>query len=162
MGNTLSELRTRLTQQFAKGGVRVPGSAGQQDPAPRVSGGYTIVELLVAIVVGGILLTSMSTIISNYLHLNPMVRALVLANSYVEAKVEALRNVGFNTLADGTTDISAELPANLNAPRTGNLEISSPSSGLKKIEISLSYNDQGTTRTYAYTTYIGELGVGKP
>lgn len=161
IANTLSELRTQLSQQFAKSSSGVAGSADQRRATARRPGGYTIVELITAIAVGGFFLTSLSILVSNSLHLGQKVESVVLANAYVEGKVESLRNLGYSTLNDGTTDISGELPAELNSPKSASLEVSSPQDGLKQVEITVSYNDQGTTKTYGYTTYIGELGVGK-
>lgn len=123
--------------------------------------GFTLVELLVAIVVGAIFAGSANLIIVQHTHLAQRGRDLVLANSYVESKVEELRSVGFGGLSNGTTDITNELPSDLKAPHTASLAITSQSTAIKKVVISLTYNDQGSTRNYSYTTYVGELGVGQ-
>lgn len=123
--------------------------------------GFTIVELIVAIVVGTILITSAILLMTSTERLSQRQRDLTAANSFVEQKVEALRSAGFLGLNDGTTDITSELPAELNSPRDGSLQISTAGGGLKKVDITLIYNDQGTNRTYSYTTYVGELGVGQ-
>lgn len=123
--------------------------------------GFTIVELLVSIAVGAIVIASLSQVVSSYLHVAQRGRYLNLANSYAEAKAEALRNEGYNSLNPGTSDVSSELPSQLPRSRTASLTISSPSSGLKQAALTISYKDQGQTNTYSYTTYIGELGVGQ-
>ena len=123
--------------------------------------GFMTVELVVAIVVGGIIFASAGVAITNYSHLSGRGQNLVLANSFVEGKVESLRNIGYNGLNSGTTDISSELPAGLQGPKSATLEISEPSQGLKQANISISYSDQGTNRSYSYRTYVGELGVGQ-
>lgn len=123
--------------------------------------GFTIVELVVTIMVAAIFFLALNVAYTSYVHLGERVKDLTLANSYAESKVESLRNIGFNSLAVGTTTITNELPSDLNAPRSSTLQISSPQTGLKKIDLTIMYNDQGTSRTYAYTTYIGELGVGQ-
>lgn len=123
--------------------------------------GFSTVELIVATILAAIIMASASLIIGNYSHLGTRGRNLVLANSFVEAKVEALRSVGYNGLNNGSTDISNELPAELSTPRSGSLEISAPAAGIKQIDIDVTYSDQGTARTYSYRTYIGELGVGQ-
>ena len=105
-----------------------------------------------------ILLTNVA--VTNYLHLSTRARQLSLANSFVEGEVEALRNQGYNALTDGTTDISSQLPAALQSPKSASVQISSPSGGIKQIDITVTYNDQ-VSRSYSYTTYIGELGVGQ-
>jgi prepilin-type N-terminal cleavage/methylation domain-containing protein len=123
--------------------------------------GFTIVESIVAMTVGAVLIGSAILVLTSGSRLGQKHRDLVVANAFVEQKAEALRSAGFLSLTDGTTTITDELPTELNSPRSGSLLISTPSSGLKKIDITITYNEQGTSRTYAYTTYIGELGVGQ-
>lgn len=125
------------------------------------SAGFTIVELLVSIAVGAIVIASLNQLVDGYLHVSQRGRYLSLANSFVEGKVEALRNTGFNSINPGTTDLSAELPAGLPPYRSASLQVTTPSSGLKQVDISVTYQDQGLTNSYSYTSYIGELGVGQ-
>ena len=123
--------------------------------------GFTTVELITATIIAAIVVASASLIIGNYSHLSGKGRNLILSNSFVEAKAEALRSIGYNGLSDSATDISNELPAELATPRSASLQISAPGAGLKQIDITVTYSDQGTPRTYSYRTYIGELGVGQ-
>ncbi|HLB66368.1 MAG TPA: prepilin-type N-terminal cleavage/methylation domain-containing protein [Candidatus Saccharimonadales bacterium] len=123
--------------------------------------GFTLVELLMAIIVGAIFAGGANLIIVQQSHLSQRGRDLVLANSFVEGKIESLRSIGFGGLNTGSTDITTELPDDLKAPHSGSLEITNFSSSIKKAVLSLTYNDQGSARSYSYTTYIGELGVGQ-
>jgi prepilin-type N-terminal cleavage/methylation domain-containing protein len=123
--------------------------------------GFTIVELLVSMIVGAVIVGALSVITINNTHLSQRGRDVVLANAFAEAKVEALRSAGYVSLTDGTTNITAELPSDLKAPRSGSQVVTSPSTGLKKIVLNITYNDQGESRTYSYSTMIGELGVGQ-
>lgn len=122
--------------------------------------GFTIAELLIAIVAGSVLVGGIQVATTNYVHLSQKGRNLALTNSYVEGKVESLRNAGYLNLTNGTTDLSSELPAGLASPKSGSMTVTDQGSGLKKIVLSVTYNDKGTNRTYNYTTLIGELGVG--
>ena len=123
--------------------------------------GFTIVELVIAIVVGGVIFATAGVAISNYSHLSGRGQNLVLSNSFAEGKVESLRSISYSGLGTGTTDISGELPAGLQAPKSASLEISEPTQGLKQVDISIAYSDQGANRSYSYRTYVGELGVGQ-
>ena len=123
--------------------------------------GFTIVELLVCIAVAAIVIGSLSQVVTGFVHLAQRGRYLNLANSYVEAKTEALRNVGYSGLTDGTTNLTGELSSQLPRSRSASMTVSSPSSGLKQIDITINYSDQAQTNSYSYTTYIGELGVGQ-
>lgn len=126
------------------------------------SEGFTTVELITATIIAAIVVASASLIIGNYSHLSGKGRNLILSNSFVEAKAEALRSIGYSGLSDSTTDISNELPAELATPRSASLQISATGgAGLKQIDIAITYSDQGAPRTYSYRTYIGELGVGQ-
>jgi prepilin-type N-terminal cleavage/methylation domain-containing protein len=125
------------------------------------SDGFTIVELLVSIAVAAIVTGSLSQVVTSYVHVAQRGRYMNLANAYAEAKVEALRNTGYNGLSAGTSSLSSELPAQLPPTRSASMTVSSPASGLKQVDITLTYRDQSQTNTLAYTTYIGELGVGQ-
>ena len=118
-------------------------------------------EILVAIAVSVTVLASLNVVVTSFLHVSQRGRYTNLANSYVEGKVEALRNVGFNGITLGTTSLTSELPSQLPPKSTATMTVSTQSAGIDQIDISVSYPDQGQTFTYSYTTYIGELGVGQ-
>jgi hypothetical protein len=110
--------------------------------------------------VGGLFVLSVNTAITNYTYLGQQSKDLILANSFAEGKVEELRNIGYNGLTVGTTDLSSQLPTALNGPRSASLHITNPITGIKQVDISISYTQRGQ-KSYSYTTYIGELGVGQ-
>ena len=123
--------------------------------------GYTLVEILVTIVVGAILVTSISLVVSNQSFLAQRGRDVTIANSYAENKVEEIRSVGYLGLTDGTSNITSELPSELGNPKSATLVISTVTTGIKKAVLTITYNEQGASRTSSYTTLIGELGVGQ-
>ena len=123
--------------------------------------GFTLVELIVSIVVGAVVIASMNQVVNSYIHVGQRGRYLNLANSYIEGKAEALRNIGYNGLSTGTTSLTSELSSQLPPSRSATMTVSTPQTGLKQIDLTISYKDQGQTVSYSYTTYIGELGVGQ-
>jgi prepilin-type N-terminal cleavage/methylation domain-containing protein len=125
------------------------------------AGGYTLVELVVTIAVAGIFTLALTNVVTNYLHLWQRGRYLSLSSEFVESKVEALRNNGYNELILGSTNISNELPSQLPPQRSASMAVTSPSDGLKQVDITVTYKDQGQDNSYSYTTYMGELGVGQ-
>jgi len=127
----------------------------------RDSTGFTIAELLVAMVVGGMFIASLTLVLVSHLHISQRARDLVLANAYAEAKIEELRSTGFNALALGTSSISSELPAELNSPKSGSLQVSSFNPATKQVDLTITYSDRGKPKTFSYRSYIGELGVGQ-
>ena len=124
-------------------------------------GGFTLVEVLVCIALAGIVIASLSQVTTTYVHISQRGRYLNLANAYAEAKIEALRNSGFNSLTVGTTSLTAELPSQLPPIRSASMTVSNPFAGIDQVDLMISYNDQGQTNSYSYTTYVGELGVGQ-
>jgi prepilin-type N-terminal cleavage/methylation domain-containing protein len=123
--------------------------------------GFTMVEILVCIIVAGIITISLSQVVNTYIHVSKRGRYLNLANSYIEAKTEALRNSGFSSLNNGTYSLTSELTNQLPPSRSASMVVSSPLTGIKQVVLNVSYNDNAQNNTYSYTTYIGELGVGQ-
>lgn len=123
--------------------------------------GFTLVELLVCIVVAAVVIASLNLVVTSYVHTSQRGRYLNLANAYAEGKFEALRNTGYNGIATGTTTLTSELPAQLPPSRSASMTVSAPQAGIKQVDLTVSYKDQGQTLSYAYTSYIGELGVGQ-
>ncbi len=123
--------------------------------------GFTIVEVLVSIAVAAVVTMSLNQVVTSYVHTASRGRYLNLTNSYAEAKVESLRNIGFNGLSTGSSNLTSELSSQLPPSRSASMTISSPARGLKQIDITITYKDNGQTSSYPYTTYIGELGVGQ-
>lgn len=101
---------------------------------------------------------SLSQVVTSYVHVAKRGRYLNLANSYVEAKVESLRNSGYNAINTGTTSLTSELSSQLPPSKSASMSVTSPQEGIKQIDITISYNANGSN-SYSYTTYIGELGV---
>jgi hypothetical protein len=119
------------------------------------------VELLVTIVVGAILVMSVGLFLNSHIYLGKRSRDLTAINLYASNKVETLRSKGFLALTNGTTNLTDELPTNLSKPRSASMVISSESSAIKRVVITITYSDQGAPRSFSYTTFIGELGVGQ-
>ena len=123
--------------------------------------GFTLVELIVAIGIGAIFAISVSTLMNSNNHIANRTRDTAVANSFAENKIEELRSRGFLSLSDGTSDMSGELPGELKAPRSASLVISPHTASVKKLNLAITYNELGSPRTYSYTTFVGELGVGQ-
>lgn len=90
-------------------------------------------------------------------------RDAAVVNSYAENKVEELRSIGYlGLVASGTpTDITGQLPGELQAPRNASLTITQQSTSVKKAVLSITYNELGKPRNQTYATFVGELGVGQ-
>ena len=134
---------------------------GTNEVARKTEQGFTIIELLVAIAVIGILVPTLVGFVNTLNRFNDRARDLTLVNSLAENKAEALRSSGYTALNNGTVSFASELSTSLGSPKSANYTVSTPNTGMKQIDIVISYNDHGSTQTVNYRTYIGELGVGQ-
>jgi len=125
--------------------------------------GFTLVELMTAIVIGAFFVAAVSTLLVNSSRIAQRGRDIAVVNSFVENKVESLRSIGYLglDLTAPPTDITSDLPSEIQAPRNATLSISQQSTSVKQVILNIEYNDQGRQRDYSYTTYVGELGVGQ-
>ncbi len=123
--------------------------------------GFTVIELLVAIAVVGILVPALAGFVNTLNRFNDRARDLALINSLAENKVESLRSIGYVGVGNGTTSFASELPPTIGSPKTATYTVTTPNTGIKQIDINITYNDHGETKTVNYRTYIGELGVGQ-
>lgn len=123
--------------------------------------GFTIVELLVTIGICGIMIPVLALGLTNLTLLNNRARDLSLANMLAQNKAELLRSSGYNSITVGTTDFSSELPSVLSSPKSASYIVSSPQTGIKKVDITISYKDVKTTRSVNYSTLISEIGINQ-
>jgi prepilin-type N-terminal cleavage/methylation domain-containing protein len=123
--------------------------------------GFTIPELIVTLTLLAIAVPALAGFISTLSAVNDRARDMATIQGLVENKVESLRSVSFTGLTNGTVDFSSELAPTIANPRSASYTISTLNAALKQIDVTISFNDHGTTRTLNYRTYVGELGVGQ-
>ncbi|MGE5312966.1 MAG: type IV pilus modification PilV family protein [Acidobacteriota bacterium] len=119
--------------------------------------GFTIVELIVAMILFGIVVITVGMLINVLTQMNNYTSDTVTATSIVQNKVESLRSKGYNSVPVGTVDFSSELPATLPQPRSAQYVISQVSLPTRSITVTITYGG----KSHVYTTFIGELGVAQ-
>lgn len=129
--------------------------------AKQTEQGFTIIELLVTIAVVGIMVPTLAGFVNTLNRFNDRARDFTLVNSLAENKVESLRSIGFSGIPSGTTSFTSELPVTIGSPKSANYTVTTPNTGIKQIDITITFNDHGATQTVNYRTYVGELGVGQ-
>jgi type II secretory pathway pseudopilin PulG len=123
--------------------------------------GFTVVEMLLGIALFGIIIPTIILAMNAVSMLNENSKDLAIANIYAENKIEEFRSLGYNSLATGTTSVTAELPSALGKDRSGSYTVTTPVTGQKNISLTITIENRGRTKTLTYTTIIGELGVGQ-
>jgi prepilin-type N-terminal cleavage/methylation domain-containing protein len=123
--------------------------------------GFTIVELMISVVLAGIIIPAVATALSSLAVINKVSRDQALTNALVQNKTEYLRSIGYNAVAVGTTSFTGEMSGTIGSPKSASYTVSSPTTGVKQIDISVSFTEYRTTKNLAYRTYISELGVGQ-
>jgi prepilin-type N-terminal cleavage/methylation domain-containing protein len=129
----------------------------------RPQNGFTVVELVTAIVVMGVVIPAVSIALTNLAVVNRIARDQALVNLVAQNKIESLRSSGYNSLNPGTISFTADLPSTLGSPRSANYTVTdnTPTTGVKQIDVSISYTEYQQSRSLSYRTYISELGVGQ-
>ena len=124
-------------------------------------GGFTLVELLVTIIVLGIVIGSLGALY--YLMQITEVRSQRFDTAVRAARteIEQLRNNGYSSLATGTTSFTADLPSTLPSDRSGIVTVSEPASGLKRVDVTITYSDYGKSQNITLSSDIGIIGIGQ-
>lgn len=122
--------------------------------------GFTLVELLVTILVIGIVFTGLSTLFITIQRAQVQTSYLDSATKAAQRQVESLRNDNYNNLTPGQNiDFSDKLPSTLPQGSTGTVVVSEPTSGLRRVDVTVRYIYNGTPRDVELSSYIGVIGI---
>lgn len=124
--------------------------------------GFTLIELIVAITVTGLILGG---IVNVYIGIQTMQRKtyhMELATRAGERQIESLRNSHYASLEPGVPiDFTDELPSDLASPKTGTVDVTEPSDGLRRVDITITYKDGSSTQTIKQSSLIGVIGIAQ-
>lgn len=121
--------------------------------------GFTIVELLVTILLVGIITASLSSLFISTQNVQKRTAYVDMATRAAQREIEVLRNDNYGTLTAGQTiDFTSQLPASLPG-RTGSVAVSEPSADLKRVDVTVKYNDGGKQRSIVLSSLIGVIGI---
>ncbi len=122
--------------------------------------GFTIVELLVAIMIIGVVTASISSLFISINTLQRKTSRIDSATRAAQREVETLRNDNYSELVAGQNiDFTNQLPTNLPADRNGTVAVSEPSADLKRVDVTVTYTDGGKQEKVVLSSLIGVIGI---
>ncbi len=126
------------------------------------TGGFTLVELLIAIMAFGFVASGLSVMFGSIQNIQQRAVYLESANQAARSEVESLRNNNYAQLTDGQTiTFTNSLPSNLPKPRSGTAVISEPTPGIKRVNVTVTYSDKGTPKKVTLSSFIGVIGISQ-
>ncbi len=126
----------------------------------KVQSGFTLVELLVTIIVIGIVFTGLGNVFIGIQQTQVKTGYLETATREAQRQIESLRNSNYNNLTAGQNiNFTANLPESLPPNSTGIAVISEPSSGIKRVDVTVTYTYAGNTRDVKLSSLIGVIGI---
>lgn len=122
--------------------------------------GYTLVELVITILVFGVITASVTNLFLTINQSQVRSNYLETASRAAQREVESLRNSNYGSLTPGEDiDFTDELPTILPPDKTGTVEVSEPTSGLRRVDVTVSYTYQNKTQQVKLSSLIGEIGI---
>jgi prepilin-type N-terminal cleavage/methylation domain-containing protein len=122
--------------------------------------GFTIVELLVTILIVGIVTAALSSLFISIQNVQKRTSYVDAAMRAAQREVEVLRNDNYGTLTAGQTiDFTDQLPAILPSSRSGTAVVSEPTADLKRVDVTVSYDEGGKQQKVMLSSLIGVIGI---
>jgi len=127
-------------------------------------GGFTLIELIVTMVVlSGIFLAIFS--LFDTLHgVNARANNLTVATEVAQREMELYRNIPYNTINVGTTDVTSALSSytSLGSTRSASVVVTQVDArGLKQVEVTVNYYDHAIPRKVVLDTLVAQNGMNK-
>ncbi len=124
--------------------------------------GFTLIELLVTISIMGLIIVGL---VNLYITIETSQRRsyhLEIATRAGERQIESLRNAQYGNLEPGEDiDFTGNLPAELPEPRSGTVVVTEPESGIKRVDVTITYRDGRGSKTVRQSSLIGVIGIGQ-
>ena len=123
--------------------------------------GFTLVELVATIAVLGIITLGIANLFYSIQYIQRQSNYLDRATRAAQRQVEVLRNNSYNSLPLGEINFTNQLPDSLPNDRSGTVQVSEPSPGLKRVDVTVSYNDGGKQQQVTLSSLIGVIGLSQ-
>lgn len=130
--------------------------------------GFTIVELLITLTILTTAYIAFNSLFVSVEHISDRSNEFILANAAAAAKMQAYENTQFENIniADLQEEIEVEdfepsLPAELNGPRSAKVYSTMLSPTLKRVRVTITYEDFADGEEVTYVNLIHESGLGR-
>lgn len=127
---------------------------------PNAQSGFGLVEVIMAISLLAVTSLALTGMFRSILYIQSAALYQKSATLAAQRQIESLRNSNYNDLAAGSTiNFSSDLPSNLPNPKTGSAAITEPVSGLKRVDVTVTYSHGTSTKTVKVSSMIGIIGI---
>lgn len=124
--------------------------------------GFTLVELIVATAMVGVMVIGITNLFIAVDTTQRRTQRLEAATRAGEQQIESLRNAHYNSLTPGSSlDFTAELPGELDEPRSGIVEVTEPNEGIRRLDVRVTFRDGNADREVNLSAVIGNIGIGQ-
>jgi type II secretory pathway pseudopilin PulG len=135
----------------------------------RNSGGFTVVELLITLIVVGVVFLAFTTTFAGVENISKKGTDVASASTAAFAKLQEYENLSYTSLPTTTPtgsfqqveDFSSSLPSVLETPRSGLVYINTASNTLKQVDVRVTFGSGPSQRYIEYVTFIQKNGVGR-
>jgi prepilin-type N-terminal cleavage/methylation domain-containing protein len=131
----------------------------------RSSRGFTMIELVVTMAFMGIVIVAISELFTGVRQTNRAADNYTVAVQVAQQLVEKFRNTPYSSIAVGTTDVTSSALSpypNLLSPRSATTTVTLvDASGLKQVDVAVSYKDRTGTKDVRLSTVISYKGVNR-
>jgi prepilin-type N-terminal cleavage/methylation domain-containing protein len=122
--------------------------------------GFSLAELMITLVVVGIVIASVSLLITTIQRGQRETAYIEMATRAAQREIEVLRNNQYNQLEPGVDiDFTDDLPATLPGPKNGVVVVTEPTPGLRRVDVTVTYQSGGKQKSVELSSLIGVLGI---
>ena len=128
---------------------------------PSREAGFSLVEVLIAMVVLGIILLTLISVFAFGYNLIARTQQTALATQVCQAELERIRGLTFDSLASLTTTFTDAKLAGLISGQGLRAVEAGPGADIKKLTLSITWKFRGQSMRKDIVTYITRMGVDK-
>lgn len=121
-------------------------------PPPRRSRGFTLVEMIVAILLIGVGLMGLAAISSTVTRANVQSSALTAGSALAQERIERLRTEAYSAIVNGN---DTRVVDGVTYTRTWEVTNDTPNVGLKTVAVTVSWNERGRVHSTTLRTIRG-------